>query len=307
MNKIVYYGTGNFAATILELILESEKFQIIAVITQPDRPAGRNNKIKESPVKILAKERDIRIHQPEKLVNIDIPELSQADLAVVAEYGLIIPQRFLDIPARGTVNLHASLLPKYRGASPIQSAILAGETETGVTFMRVDEKMDHGPIISMIVAPIGRDELFESLYKRLAHLAGELFIRDAEKFISLKIQPAEQSESTATYCKILGRDDGKIDFQKNAVEIYNRFRAFSHWPGVWAVHGGKRIKFGLIAVSDEKELPPGQILIRNNEIFIGCGGNSSIEVNEIQLEGKKMLSTAEFLRGGRNFASARFN
>jgi methionyl-tRNA formyltransferase len=225
---------------------------------------------------------------------------------VVAEYGLIIPERLLSLPKYGTVNLHGSLLPKYRGASPIQAAILNGETETGITLMLMDKKMDHGPVISTIITPISNNELFLSLYQRLAQLAADLFLRDIRKFIEEVLKPQPQDEGRATYCTMLNRDDGKVDFSKTAKSIFDQYRAFTPWPGLWTVYEGKRLKLGEISPTSGLNLEPGAISTDKNRITIGCGENTAIEVKSLQMEGKKLLSALEFLRGERNFGKSRF-
>ncbi len=299
--RIVFYGTGGFAANILRKIYESDKFDILATITQPDRPAGRKHAITESEVKKYSKENNITVLQPDSLKTFDSQKLNDADLAVVAEYGLIIPERLLGCPKYNTVNIHGSILPKYRGASPIQSSILNGDSETGVTLMLMDKKMDHGPVIAILKTEIGDDELFESLYARLSDLGAELFLNDAIKYINGEILPKPQDESSATYCKIINREDGKINFNRNAREIYNTYRAYASWPGIWALYNGKRIKFGKIAISASEHPGTGQVRIDNDRIFISCGESGAIEIFELQLEGKKMLYAKEFLAGERNF------
>lgn len=305
--SIVFYGTDEFAATILNRICESSDFKILCVITRPDRPSGRKNEIVYSPVKIIAEKYNLEILQPDSLKEFDSEHLHKANLAVVAEYGLIIPERLLNYPISGTINLHGSILPRYRGASPIQTAILSGEDETGVTLMLMDKKMDHGPIISSVKTAIGKDELFGSLYMRLANSGAELFLNDAKKYIDGKITAISQDETAASYCKILNRDDGKIDFSKSAREIYDKYRAYTPWPGIWALYNGKRIKLGKISISETEHQDVGAIRTSDDRIFIGCGNNSVIEVTGLQQEGKKMLSAKDFLMGDRNFGTVNFN
>ncbi|MCX6782191.1 MAG: methionyl-tRNA formyltransferase [Candidatus Magasanikbacteria bacterium] len=307
MIKVVFYGTDNFAKTILNNICKSADFKILCVITRPDKPSGRNREVVSSPVKILAEKNHLEICQPEILKEFDLDHLHNADLAIVAEYGLIIPERLLNFPKFGTVNLHGSILPKYRGASPIQTAILNGDSVTGVTLMLMDKKMDHGPIISGIQTPIDQDELFTSLYLRLSNLASELFLKDIVRYLNGEIKPIAQDDSLATYCKILSRDDGKIDFSKNAITIYNQYRAFTPWPGVWAMNNKRRIKFDEISIAQISYLSEGFVNSKENRIFIGCGQNSAIEIKSLQIEGKKMLPAVDFLRGERDFGSARLN
>lgn len=301
MIKVVFFGTGAFAAQILKKISEDADFRVIHVITAPDKPAGRKMTLIAPAVKTLSEQLGIKVVQPSSLKEFDLPELSQADLGVVAEYGFIIPKRILDQPQYGTVNLHGSILPKLRGASPIQTAIMNGEDKTGVTLMLMDEKMDHGPIISMSETNIRPDENKDQLFSRLSVIAAELLLKSVPKFISGEIIPIPQNHEQATFCRIISRDDGKIDFSKTASEIYNTFRALSPWPGIWTQIGGKRLKLSKIMVSSAEigSLKPGQIKIVANRIYIGCA-DQPIEVLELQLEGKKMLPPKEFINGMRD-------
>jgi methionyl-tRNA formyltransferase len=192
MINIVFYGTGEFAASVLKNIAGSGQYKILGVITQPDRPVGRNQELQKTPVKIFAETLGCAIFDPAGLKDFESPVLSEAELGVVAEYGLIIPKRLLDLPKYKTVNLHGSILPKYRGASPIQTAIMNGEKTTGITLMLMDEKMDHGPIISIAETPIGPDEEQRELFMRLADIAAELFLRDTPKYIAGELSAVEQ-------------------------------------------------------------------------------------------------------------------
>ena len=306
MINIVFYGTDEFAAAILQRICATGDFNVLAVITQPDRPSGRNHEIVFSAVKTVALANSLPVLQPDTLKRFESDLLSQADLGVVAEYGLIIPERLLSLPRYGTINLHGSLLPKYRGASPIQASILNGEPQAGVTLMLMDKQMDHGPIISTISTPIDENELFLPLYYRLAQLAADLFLRDINSYISGVLKPEPQDDSAATYCTILNRDDGKIDFAKTGASIYNQYRAFTPWPGLWAIYGGKRVKLGEISPIRGSNLSPGTVSAENGRIYIGCGGNTAIEAKQLQMEGKKMLSASDFLRGERDFGNCQF-
>lgn len=300
MTKIVFYGTGEFAATVLKAIADNANYKVLAVITAPDQPAGREREIKQSAVKTFAETLGVEILQPASLKEFNAPVLSEADLGVVAEYGFIIPQRLLDLPKHKTVNLHGSVLPKYRGASPIQTAIMMGETETGVTLMLMDAKMDHGPIIAIQKISILPDETQKELFARMADVASELFLREIPKYISDKLIPVEQNHDEATFCKIFTRDDGRVDFSKPAQNIYNQYRAMTPWPGLWTTFEGKRLKLSVITPADPKNLSEGQILAQNGHLYVGCGANSAIEATEVQPEGKKPMDAKSFINGARN-------
>ncbi|MFA5127565.1 MAG: methionyl-tRNA formyltransferase [Patescibacteria group bacterium] len=300
MTKIVFYGTGEFAATVLKAIANDASYKILAVITSPDQPIGRKQEMQKSAVKTFAETLGVEILQPASLKEFDAPILSEADLGVVAEYGFIIPQRLLDLPKHKTVNLHGSILPKLRGASPIQTAIMNGETETGVTLMLMDAKMDHGPIIAMQKLSILPDETQKELFTRLAIVASELFLRETPKYISGEIIPVEQNHDGATFCKIFTRDDGHVDFSQPAQNIYNQYRAMTPWPGLWTTFEGKRLKLSVITPADPKNLSEGQILAQNGHLYVGCGANSAIEAIEVQPEGKKPMDAKSFINGARN-------
>jgi len=299
MIKLVFYGTGEFASKCLESISSDDRFNIDAVITQPDRPIGRKQEFTSSPVKKIALNLGCPIYQPETLNEFEPPELAGSDLGVVAEYGIIIPKRLLELPRRGTVNLHASILPKYRGASPIQTAIINGEKKTGVTLMLMDEKMDHGPIIAYAETTIDDSEIRNNLFDRLAKIAGQLFLQKAALWVDNKVIPVEQKHADATYCKILQREDGKVDFNKTAKEIYNLWRGLTPWPGVWASFQGKYMKFIDLSLAERNDINPGVITTDNGRILIGCAGNSSVEILELQLEGKNVTEAKEFINGHR--------
>jgi methionyl-tRNA formyltransferase len=300
MTKIVFYGTGEFAATVLKAIASDANYKVLAVITAPDQPVGREREIKQSAVKTFAETLGVEILQPASLKEFSAPVLNESDLGVVAEYGFIIPQKLLDLPKHKTVNLHGSILPKYRGASPIQTAIMAGEIETGVTLMLMDAKMDHGPIIAIQKLSILPDETQKELFARMADVASELFLREIPKYISGELIPVEQNHDEATFCKIFTRDDGRVDFSKPAQNIYNQYRAMTPWPGLWTTFEGKRLKLSVITPTDQKNLSEGQILAQNGHLYVGCGANFAFEAIEVQLEGKKPMDAKSFINGARN-------
>lgn len=296
MIKIFFYGTHNFAADVLGKIIASNVFDVTGVVTAPDKQVGREQTMQKSAVKIMAEKFAIPIYQPQTLKDFLPPELSLTDLGVVVEYGKIIPINILNTPKHKTINIHGSLLPKYRGASPIQSAILNGEKTTGITLMLMDAKMDHGPIIKKAEIPIFENEMKEDLSVRLSQTASELFISTAPTFISGKIKPIEQDHNLATFCKILTREDGKIDFSKSAFEIYNQFRALTPWPGIWCFADRKRLKLIKISIAN-KQVKQGNIIFDDSEILIGCSENTAIKAEILQLEGKNALTAQDFING----------
>jgi len=300
--KIAFFGTYEFAAVILKALITSGLFDIESVITQPDKPVGRHQEIKKSPVKILAEDNNLTILQPESLKNFEYTV--ETNLNIVVEYGLLIPEEIISKPKYGTINIHPSLLPKYRGPSPIQSALLNGERETGISIMLIDDKMDHGPILAQEKVNIEPNETFAELRDRLAPLSAELLLKTLPKYLSDNIKPSPQNENEATFCKILTRDDGKIYFNKTADEIYNQYRGLTPWPGIFTVWNSKRLKIIKIKKA-EKNIPAGQVKIENNKMLVGCS-KDAIEILEIQLEGKKAMPASAFVNGNAKLDNSKF-
>ncbi len=292
--KTVFFGTHHFATIILQGLLDNPLFDIQLVITQPDRPIGRKKELTPPPIKILAEKNNIPVDQPEKLKIEDV-KLKTCDLGVVAQYGLLIPKKILEMPRHGVINVHTSLLPKYRGASPIQSALLAGDTKTGVTIMKMDERMDSGDIILQKEINILPDEMYLEVDKRMSHIGVELLNNSIPPYISGDIKSIKQNEIQATFCKKLSRADGKINWQKSTQEIYNQYRGLTPWPGIWATWDDKRLKFLEIKPSTEK-LDPGVVSIKNGILAIGTA-DDSIEILKLQLEGKPAMNVETFING----------
>lgn len=297
--SIVFFGTHDFGASMLRALISNPAFEITAAITQPDRPVGRKHEIQKSPVKLLAEEHGIPIYQPESLKNLKSEILNlKFDLAVVCQYGLIIPQNILDLPKSGSINVHPSLLPKYRGASPIQSAIVNGEKETGITIMLMDEKLDYGPILSQQIVNINPDETSGQLRKKIEPFAQEQLLQTLGDWLAKKISPQPQNDSEATFCKMFTRDDGRINWQKTALEIYNLYRGLTPWPGVWTTLNGKRLKL-LSLVPNSVNLKPGLVQIADGKLLIGTS-LGSIKIGQIQLEGKAAVDAKSFAAGHQN-------
>lgn len=297
--KIIFMGTPDFAVPILKSLVESG-YTLATVFTQPDKKVGREQKIVYSPVKKLALKCSIPVYQPEKLDHEVEQKISsiKPDLIVVAAYGKILPKSILDIPKYGCLNLHASLLPKYRGASPIPAAILSSEKETGVSIMLMDEKMDHGPIINQRKEKIYNNETGKSLHDRLAKIGAELLIQTLPKWFEGKIKPKPQDHTKATYTKIISREDGHIDWTKSAEEIERQIRAFYPWPGSWTIWNGRRLKILQVKLSKLQDArKPGEVfLTKDRKLAIVCS-KGYLLVERLQLEGKKQMTAEEFLKG----------
>jgi methionyl-tRNA formyltransferase len=266
-------------------------------VTQPDRPTGRKQEIQMSRVKIVALKYHIPIDQPATLKEYTVPV--EADINLVCKYGLIIPEKILYRPRYGSINVHASLLPKYRGASPIQSALIHGDIETGVTIMQMDKAMDHGAILSQQTVEILPDDTCETLSERLAPTEAETLIKTVPKYIAGEIKPVEQNHELATFCREFKREDGEIKLDKTATEIYNLYRGLTPWPGIWTMWNGKRLKLLKIKPVNESA-PAGKIIAKNNKLLVGCADNTTIEILELQLEGKAMTEAKNFINGFKN-------
>jgi methionyl-tRNA formyltransferase len=293
--KLVYLGTPDFAVPSLEKTVEAGH-EVAAVFTQPDRPKGRGQKEAMSPVKLAALRLAIPVHQPERLRRPEVVEQLRAmkpDAMVVVGYGQIIPQSILDIPPLGIINVHASLLPKYRGAAPIQWAIARGESRTGVTTMRIDAGLDTGGMLLKWETEIGPNETAVELGARLAPAGADLLVETLANLSSITPQP--QDPAQATLAPILKREDGHVDWKLPAQEILNRVRGFVPWPGAYGFLRGQRFHIWK-AIPGDAPLAAGELAGINRRLFAGCG-DRSIELLEVQLEGKKRMTATAFLNG----------
>ncbi|MCX6780088.1 MAG: methionyl-tRNA formyltransferase [Candidatus Magasanikbacteria bacterium] len=250
MISAVFFGSHHFSTPILQQLIDSGIFDIQLVVTQPDRPVGRKQEIQMTGVKTLALKYNIPVEQPATLKDYTLP--ISADINIVCKYGLLVPESILNSAKHGSINTHASLLPKYRGASPIQSVLINGETETGATIMLMDKEMDHGPILLQDKLNILPDENCFELSERLAPLEADLLIKAIPDFIAGKITLQVQNHTEATFCKELTREDGQVDGTKTATEIYNLYRGLTPWPGIWTMWNEKRLKLLKIAPADVK-------------------------------------------------------
>jgi methionyl-tRNA formyltransferase len=298
---LVFCGTPRFAVPTLDKLAEAG-FTVRLVVTQPDRPKGRGLELVQSPVKQRALELKLPISQPERIKsNGEFQEQLAAlkpHATVVVGYGRILPQWMLDLPPLGNINLHASLLPKYRGAAPIQWAIARGETVTGVTTMKIDAGLDTGDILLQQKISISDDDTAETLAPKLAGPGADLIVETLRGLQAGAIRPQPQDNSRATLAPILKKEDGLVRFSQPAQEIVNRLRAFQPWPGAYSKFRDRTLQIWKAGKTGQV-LAPAEIGVQGNRLFAGCGQQSSIEILELQLEGKKRTSAAEFIRGYR--------
>jgi len=300
--RIVFFGTPSFALPPLEALTQGSD-EVVAVVTQPDREKGRGRKMIASPVKEVALQKGLSILQPEKVKEVSFQEKLKgfgADLFVVAAYGQILPKTVLSLPKYGAVNIHASLLPNYRGSAPIAWAILNGEKKTGITTMLMDEGMDTGDILLQSEIPIHEDETTETLHDRLASLGAQLLSETLEKMKKGEIHPAPQDHSKATYAPMLKKEDGQIDWTKGAEEIDRQVRAFHPWPGAYTEWQGQILKIYKGEVRKGKAAgKAGTVLWVGTDLVEIETGKDSYLLKEVQLEGKRRMSVRDFLSGHR--------
>lgn len=301
--RIVFMGTAELACASLRALKQTPGFEVIAVVTQPDRPGGRKLQLQPSPVKQTALVENLPVLQPERARAEEfIAELRQLapDLIVVAAYGQLLPPAILDLPRHGCLNVHTSLLPKYRGASPIQSAILNDEAETGVTIMKMDPGLDTGDILAQIATPIRAEDNSQTLHDRLAQLGAELLVATINGHITGKISSRPQPTVGVSHCAKIKKSDGQLDWSLPARVLWNRIRAFTPWPGAFtflpAAPQPRLLKIWQAEVVDRSG-PVGQILAADpTGILVACGQNA-LNIAELQLEGSRRLPAREFLAG----------
>jgi len=300
--RIVFMGTPESAVPSLRRLVD-DGHEIVAVWTQPDKPAGRGKKLHQSPVKEFAMQHGLTVHQPQKIKTPEAKELfasHQADVAVVVAYGKILPQEFLDAPGNGCVNVHFSLLPKFRGAAPVNWAIVYGEEETGVTTMKIVQELDAGPILLQRATQIEPDETAPQLLARLAGVGAEL-ISETLRALGGMV-PKDQLDSEATLAPILKREDGEIDWSMDAYAIARRVRGFQPWPNAHTTFGSQR----LIIWSAEPEwieqlrYPPGQVIEAvRDRLIVACGDGTALRLMEVQLQDSRRMKARDFLNGMR--------
>jgi methionyl-tRNA formyltransferase len=305
--NLVFCGTPRFAVPTLQRLVEAQ-FNIQLVVTQPDRPKGRGLEVIYTPVKECALELELPVTQPESIKN--NPEFRtqltdlKPDAIIVVGYGRIIPQWMLDLAPLGSINLHASLLPKYRGAAPIQWAIAQGESITGVTTMKIDAGLDTGDVLLQKEYPIAPDDTADTLAPKLAAVGAQLMIETLRGLQDGSVRGRKQDNAQATLAPILKKEDGLIDFSRPADETLHRMRGFQPWPGAYSKFRGKNLQVWK-AVLCEQALSPAELNIDRDRFVVGCGQGTAIEILELQLEGKKRSSAADFIRGYRPLAGER--
>jgi len=300
--RLVFCGTPQFAVPALNALVAAGH-EVALVVCQPDRPSGRGQQISIPSVKQRALELGLPVTQPEKIKN--NPEFQaqlqavKPQVIIVVAYGRIIPKWMLDLPPLGNLNLHASLLPKYRGAAPIQWAIANGEPVTGATTMRIDEGLDTGDILLQRVLPILESDTAVTLAPRLAEAGAELMVETLRGLESGSIQSRPQDNARATLAPILDKEDGRMDFSRHAKVLVNRMRGFQPWPGAFTSFRGKQLQITQARAGERDSVEPGELRVLPDGLIVGCGSGTVLEVSEVQPEGKKRMSAREFINGYR--------
>lgn len=309
--RITFFGTPAFAVPSLDALLRSSH-DVVGVVTQPDRPRGRGQKVSDAPVKALAVARGLPVLQPERLSR-ELFEppfgLWNADLGVVAAYGKILPQWLLDAPRYGMINVHASLLPKYRGAAPVHRAVINGDAETGVTIMRVVKALDAGPMMARVVRPIGSDETTEVVEQDLAAMGAELLVAVVDAIAAGQAEEVPQDAEQATYASRLTKDEGRLDFSLPAAAVHNRIRGLRPWPGAYTTLDGNRLVLhqSRIAERPPHDREPGTCLAAGaGGITIACGHGGAVDILQVQPEGRRVMSARDYVAGHGELTGRRF-
>jgi len=312
MIHTVFFGTNLVAKTVLQTLLDAPDITVDLVITQPDKPAGRKRILTPTAVAELAAAHNIPVQKPETLKDYPLDHLPNlpagqagCQVAVLADYGLIIPQAIIDAFPKGILNVHPSLLPRYRGATPVPSAVLNGETTTGVTIMQVEKRMDAGPILAQATYDLAPDEMAHDALLKLAKIGADLLVEKLSAYLDDKIELSEQNDDDATFCSQFTRDDGHVDWNNTAQEIYNQYRALTPWPGLWTTWDGKRVKLLQIKPAANKQGNSGQVSIEGDTLYVGTA-DGTVEILELQLEGKKAMDVKTFVSGNKDIQNATF-
>jgi methionyl-tRNA formyltransferase len=308
--RIVFFGTPSFAGPSLSALLDA-RHAIVGVVTQPDKPRGRGQKVSDAPVKALAVERGLTVLQPGRLARETFAEpfaALAADLGVVAAYGQILPEWLLQMPAFGMINVHASLLPKYRGAAPVQRAVMNGETEAGVTIMRVVKALDAGPMMAHVVRPIAGDESSDVIERDLARLGADLLLLVVDDLAAGRSREVAQDDSQATYAPRLSKEEGLLDFRQPAQAVHNRIRGLRPWPGGYTFLRDRRIvvhQSRLSAVAGTAA--PGTCVAAGaSGISIACGDQKAIDLLQVQPEGRRSMAARDYVAGHGVLTGQRF-
>lgn len=303
--KIVFFGSSNFALPVLEEL--NTHHEVLAVVTTPDAPVGRSQVLTETPVSALAKDLKIFTYKPASLKNNSnfSEELKKldADVFIVVSYGMFLPDEIIAMPPFKAVNVHPSVLPRYRGPTPIQTALLNGDEQTGASIMLLDSEMDHGPLLAQKIINVEPDDNYFTLTDKLAKLSAHLLLDTLEDYRQGRVTPLPQDHAAATYTKIISKQDGKIDWQKSSTQIYNQFRAFYPWPGIWTLWNGKKIKIlDCFPAELSSESEPGAVLEGG---IISCGQKTFLKIRSLKPEGKNEMPMADFLNGNKAFVGSR--
>jgi methionyl-tRNA formyltransferase len=299
MATIVFAGTSDFSCpTLLAL---AKKHDVIHVFSQPDKPVGRKKELKPTPVKELCEKLNLSYSQPGKIQNDEFwQNPPDFDFLVTASFGQIIPEKVLKMPKKDALNIHGSLLPKYRGASPIQEALLNGDSLVGVSIMRMVSKLDAGDVFLQQELEITDEEMYEALHEKLAGIGAQLLLKVIENYDSIK--PLAQDENDATRCRKISRADGEVSFDAPAIEIYNKWRAFTPWPGIFTYFDGMRLKIlGVSYMDDEHQADHGLVYRKGDDVCIACSGHSALVLKQVQLEGKTSVEINGFILGQPEF------
>jgi methionyl-tRNA formyltransferase len=309
--RIIFFGTPWFAVPTLASLLAS-RHQVVGVVTQPDRPRGRGQRVSDAPVKALAVERGLTVLQPDRLSRDEFSRsfaALDAELGVVAAYGKILPEWLLQMPRLGLINVHASLLPKYRGAAPVHRAILAGETETGVTIMRVVRALDAGPMLARVVRPIALDDTSDVVERDLAAMGAALVIRVVDDLAAGPVTEMPQDEALATYAPRLTKEEGQVDFHRPAMEIHNKIRGLRPWPAAYTFLNGGRLVLHQARLSerDPGRSEPGVCVSADGRaITVAAGDGRAVDLLQLQPEGRRVMSARDFLAGYGRLTGRRF-
>ncbi len=302
--RVVFMGTPGFALPTLAML--ADRYDVVGVYTRRDKPAGRGQEVAVSPVKEFALARGLPVYQPGTLRTPEAVAALRAlhpDLIVVAAFGLILPQEVLDIPPYGCLNVHASLLPRWRGAAPVAAAILAGDTETGCTIMRMELEVDAGPILAQKAIPIAPDDTTGSLTLRLAQLGADLLSMTLPRWLEGEIVPQPQDEAHATYAPMVRKEDGKLDWTRPANYLARQVRAYQPWPGAYTTWRGQLLKVLRAHALNDASAEVGRVLAWENGAAVGTG-EGVLVLDEVQLAGRRPTAMAEFLRGARGFVGS---
>ena len=301
--RIIFMGTPDFATGTLQALYDAGH-EIVLAVTQPDKPAGRGKNLQSPPVKVLARELGIPVYQPEKVRDpeaLDTLRTQKADIMVVVAFGQILPKEVLEMTPYGCINVHASLLPAWRGAAPIQWSILAGDKVTGVTTMQMDEGLDTGDMLLQKEIAIEPDETGGSLFDKLAQDGAALCVETLAQLEAGTVKPVPQGKTTTPYAKMLDKKMGRIDWSKPAAEIERLIRGLSPWPGAYTFRGDKMLKIKKAALGstpkEKKKISPGGIAAEKGRLFVRTGGKGWIEITELQPAGKRSMTADEYLRG----------